>query len=61
MVDMWFLKDDPWIYLKEKNTNLVSCGEMRSGVVHCYRGTCLYLEMVGWRFGQGCNKGKMFL
>ncbi|WVZ11682.1 hypothetical protein V8G54_016212 [Vigna mungo] len=37
MADMRFLKDDPWIYLKEKNASLVSCGEVRNSVVHCYR------------------------
>ncbi|KAK7390536.1 hypothetical protein VNO78_25844 [Psophocarpus tetragonolobus] len=38
MADMRFLKDDPWVYLKEKNPSLVSCGEVRNSVVHCYRG-----------------------
>ncbi|RZC19406.1 BTB/POZ domain-containing protein [Glycine soja] len=38
MADMRFLKDDPWVYLKEKNPSLVSYGEVRNIVVHCYRG-----------------------
>ncbi|KAG4999958.1 hypothetical protein JHK82_021129 [Glycine max] len=38
MADMRFLKDDPWVYMKEKNPSLVSCGEVRNSVVHCYRG-----------------------
>lgn len=39
MADMRYLKEDPWVYLKEKNPSLVSYGEeIRNSVVHCYRG-----------------------
>nr|KYP37221.1 SH3KBP1-binding protein 1 [Cajanus cajan] len=38
MADMRFLKEDPWVYLKEKNPSLVSYGEVRNSVVHCYKG-----------------------
>ncbi|TKY63289.1 BTB/POZ domain-containing protein [Spatholobus suberectus] len=39
MADMRFLKEDPWVYLKEKNPSLVSYGgEVSNSVVHCYRG-----------------------
>ncbi|KAL2320003.1 hypothetical protein Fmac_028972 [Flemingia macrophylla] len=38
MADMRFLKDDPWVYLKEKNPSLASYGEVRNSVVHCYKG-----------------------
>ncbi|XP_027342230.1 BTB/POZ domain-containing protein At3g09030 [Abrus precatorius] len=39
MADMRFLKDDPWIYLKEKNPSLVSySGEGKQSLLHCYMG-----------------------
>lgn len=37
MADMRHLKEDPWIYLQEKNPSLVSAGGVSSSVIHCYR------------------------
>ena len=59
MADMRFLKDDPWVYLKEKNPSLVSYGEVRNIVVHCYRGQVFVAKEEHWRFGQVWNKGKI--
>ncbi|XP_028770594.1 BTB/POZ domain-containing protein At3g09030-like [Neltuma alba] len=37
MADMRHLKEDPWIYLQEKNPSLVNTGRVSSSVIHCYR------------------------
>ncbi|KAI9116205.1 hypothetical protein K1719_013135 [Acacia pycnantha] len=37
MADMRHLKEDPWIYLQEKNPSLVNTGGVSSSVIHCYR------------------------
>lgn len=39
MADMRYLKEDPWVYLREKNPSLVHYGgEVSNCVVHCYKG-----------------------
>ncbi|KAK7350290.1 hypothetical protein VNO77_08717 [Canavalia gladiata] len=61
MADMRFLKDDPWIYLKEKNPSLVSySGGGRSSVVHCYGGQVFVArdgELEVWSRVQGWESG----
>ncbi|KAF9605384.1 hypothetical protein IFM89_016961 [Coptis chinensis] len=37
MADLRNLKDDPWIYLEEKNPSLRNMGGEENSVIHCYR------------------------
>ncbi|PIA61611.1 hypothetical protein AQUCO_00300851v1 [Aquilegia coerulea] len=37
MADLRNLKDDPWIYLDEKNPSLRNTGGEENNVIHCYR------------------------
>ncbi|KAF5188817.1 BTB/POZ domain-containing protein [Thalictrum thalictroides] len=37
MADLRNLKDDPWIYLEEKNPSLRNTGGEENNVIHCYR------------------------
>ncbi|XP_028773792.1 BTB/POZ domain-containing protein At3g09030-like [Neltuma alba] len=37
MAGMRHLKEDPWIYLQERNPSLVNTGRVSSSVIHCYR------------------------
>lgn len=37
MADLRNLKDDPWVYLQEKNPSLRNSGGEANSVIHCYR------------------------
>ena len=67
MADLRHLRDDPWIYLKEKNPSLMSNERINSSVIHCYRkqvfvardgGLEVWCSVEGLRNGVERDKGE---